>query len=124
MISLNNQNGKETLAMSKVKKLDKNIIAITEFYGIFNQLDQTIEECSELILETSKIKRYLKEHQGHTPDENWKNHIIEEMADVLVMIKQLMYLFDCKKEVQSMMKYKVDRQIKRIQLEVEEDNKK
>lgn len=46
------------------------------------------------------------------------------MADVLVMIKQLMYLFDCKKEVQSMMKYKVDRQIKRIQLEVEEDNKK
>ncbi|MCI8629500.1 MAG: hypothetical protein HFE57_08395 [Firmicutes bacterium] len=110
--------------MIKVKKLDKNIIAITEFYGIFNQLDQTIEECSELILETSKIKRYLKEHQGHTPDENWKNHIIEEMADVLVMIKQLMYLFDCKKEVQSMMKYKVDRQIKRIQLEVEEDNKK
>ena len=79
-----------------------------------------------MIGEIGEVIDIIKKHGDikATNDVGLRKDLLEEMADVLVMIKQLMYLFDCKKEVQSMMKYKVDRQIKRIQLEVEEDNKK
>lgn len=121
MIFLANRNGKGTFAMSKEKELNEDIKIIASFYGVLNQLDKTIEECSELILETSKIKQYLREHNFDT-DWSWREHIIEEMADVLVMIKQLIYIFSCKKEVKSMMEYKVKRQRKRIQEKCNQNN--
>lgn len=77
-----------------------------DYYGIVGQQDKTIEECAELIQAISKLK--YEEY-----DMTIKN-VIEEMADVQIMLKQMFYLLDCEKDVKKVMAYKVNRQLKRI----------
>lgn len=53
-------------------------------WGAESQLRQTIEECAELIVALSKA---LRGKEGHT------TAIIEEMADVEIMLNQLNLIF-------------------------------
>lgn len=89
--------------------IDK-IKLIADHYGLNHQLMKTVEELNELALECAKSW----EKKGITIN------LISEIADVLVLITQIMYLGKIEwKEVEDVMKYKVDRQIMRIK---EEDN--
>jgi hypothetical protein len=63
-------------------------LAITE-WGKSSQVDVAIEELAELIKELVKLKRY--------PNSNI-SHLIEEIADVKIMIAQLEGIFSIKQE--------------------------
>ena len=86
------------------------IQTIADHYGIKKQLRQLAEECSELAVEASHSAR-----KGTTVK------IIEEIADVQIMIEQIIYLAKidlCDSE--DCINYKLDRQMKRIKEEKDE----
>lgn len=88
--------------------MKEKIKKIADHYGLSHQLTKTVEELNELSIECAK---------------SWKKaeittYLIAEIADVLVMITQIMYLGKfCWKDVKEIMEYKVDRQIERIKEE-------
>ena len=83
---------------------------IADHYGIKKQLRQLAEECSELAVEACHSAR-----KGTTVK------IIEEMADVEIMIEQIIYLAKIDKcDIEDCINYKLDRQIKRIKEEKDE----
>ena len=83
---------------------------IADHYGIKKQLRQLAEECCELAVEASHSAR-----KGTTVK------IIEEMADVEIMIEQIIYLAKIDKcDIEDCINYKLDRQIKRIKEEKDE----
>lgn len=87
---------------------DERIKIIADHYGIENQMRQLAEECSELAVEASHSARI-----GTTVK------IIEEMADVLVMMEQVIYLAKIDKcDIEDCINYKLDRQMKRIENEL------
>lgn len=63
-----------------------------EKYGE-RQLDQCQEELAELIVAISKYKRVSAKEEGRTRVRAI-NDVIEEIADVRIMIKQVMMLLD------------------------------
>ena len=80
---------------------------IADHYGIKKQLRQLAEECSELAVEASHSAR-----KGTTVK------IIEEMADVEIMIEQIIYLAKIDKcDIEDCINYKLDRQMNRIENE-------
>ena len=89
-------------------KIKNDLVAIINHYGVAKQLDMCIEECAELIQAISKFKR--KES-----NETVKN-LIEEMADVSIMLSQLSIIFD-NDELSKIMGEKVKRQLERIKNE-------
>lgn len=80
---------------------------IYEHYGAENQLNKTTEETGELI---QAIAKYRSE-----PSEENRIHLAEECADVLIMIQQLKEIVGDK--VDEFMQYKLNRQLKRIEVE-------
>ena len=82
------------------KQTEQYIQKIAEYYGLDNQLNKTIEECAELIQALVKLES--------------RENTIEEIADVQIMLKQMLYLLDCEKEVEKVMEYKINRQLERI----------
>ena len=80
-----------------------------KYYGPQNQMMQTMEELSELSVAISKCIRY--------PDKiETKQHIIEEIADVLIMIDQLKIILDIKDyEIRCYRDYKLQRLNSRIE---------
>lgn len=82
---------------------------IANFYGIDSQSLIAIEEMSEL------IKELCKDQRGYDRNKD----IIEELADVSIMLEQLITLYDCEKEVSDMIDYKVNRQLRRMEHERE-----
>lgn len=94
--------------------IDERLKQIADHYGLDEQLNILQEECAELIQAASKYRR------------NKSPVIIEEMADVYIMLYQITYLLN--KEVASVdvedfialiMEKKIRRQLERIK----EDNK-
>ena len=86
---------------------DDRIKKIADHYGIEKQLHQLAEECSELAVEASHSAR-----KGVTVK------IIEEMADVLLMIEQVVYLANIAiEDIDECIKFKIDRQLERIKEE-------
>ena len=84
-------------------------IEIINHYGVMNQLKYFQSEVFEL---NEAIIQYEY-------DDNLANtHIAEEMADVLVMLKQFqLYYGITDEEIEKVMNYKIDRQIKRMENE-------
>ena len=86
---------------------DERIKIIADHYGIENQMRQLAEECSELAVEASHSARI-----GTTVK------IIEEIADVLIMVEQIVYLSGIdRKDIDECIQYKLDRQMKRMEKE-------
>lgn len=86
---------------------DERIKKIADNYGIKRQLHQLAEECSELAVEASHSAR-----KGTTVK------IIEEMADVEIMIEQIVYLAKIdRKDIDECIQYKLERQMVRIKEE-------
>ena len=95
--------------MKMAKRIIANprIIEIADHYGIEKQLHQLAEECSELAVEASHSAR-----KGVTVK------IIEEMADVLLMIEQVVYLANIAiEDIDECISFKIDRQLERIKEE-------
>ena len=83
---------------------DERIKTIADHYGIENQMRQLAEECSELAVEANHSAR-----KGTTVK------IIEEIADVLIMMQQVIYLAKIDKcDIEDCINYKLERQMKRI----------
>lgn len=80
---------------------------IADHYGIKKQLRQLAEECSELAVEASHSAR-----KGTTVK------IIEEIADVQIMIEQIIYLAKIDRcDIEDCINYKLERQMNRIENE-------
>ena len=84
---------------------------IIETYGVSAQVDMAIEEMSEL------TKALLKNRRSGGDSAKLRDDIIEEIADVTIMIEQLTMIFDCEAEVKQQIIYKLTRQLKRMKQE-------
>ena len=67
-------------------------------YGTHNQMLKCIEECGELSRAISRVLTELSSGDGFTTEESQEN-LYEELADVLIMIEQMIIMFDCGDEV-------------------------
>lgn len=97
--------------IERKEKIDK----IADHYGYHNQMRQTVEELSELMQAVCKHTR----NQGIDPKEDCeeKQHIIEESADVIIMILQLMRILGIsEKDIHETMQNKLNRQMKRMRM--------
>ncbi len=85
--------------------MNQNIKHIEKHYGFQHQVKKTIEECGEFIVALSKLAN----------DEGSRKDVLEEMADVMVMLQQMQY-FLCinPSESHKTMEAKVHRQIERM----------
>lgn len=81
-------------------------------YGAEAQVDMAIEEMSELTKALLKYRR--KEAQGSKGLEAARENILEEVADVIIMLTQLIMIYGGRDLVQETIENKVDRQIKRL----------
>ena len=89
----------------------KKIYEIADKLGKEEILCQLSEECSELIQACLKYRRTMKGLTPKTEDEIREN-LFEELADVLLNIQQVMYLFsdkDIKNSIEPIQTYKADR---------------
>ena len=81
---------------------------IADHYGIKEQLRQLAEECCELAVEANNTAR-----KGTTVK------LIEEIADVVIMMEQIIYLAGIdRKDIDEVIDYKLNRQLERIRKEV------
>lgn len=91
----------------------RNLNTIVEKYGTDPQIDMAIEEMSELTKALLKYRR--KKNSTATFDENeLRAEIIDEIADVSIMVAQLQIIFGCMAETEERITYKIDRQMNRI----------
>ena len=74
------------------------------FYGNYIQRIITIEELSELQKELCKSFRFGAD----------KSHIAEEIADVQIMLEQMMILYECRDDVAIWRRKKVSRLSERL----------
>lgn len=79
------------------------IKTIARYYGVQHQTRKAIEELGELIVALARDDR---------------DNIVEEIADVMVMLMQLEILLDCDEEVFDIIDEKVERQLTRIRAEM------
>ena len=89
---------------------EEKVKRIADYYGWNNQLKQLAEECCELSVEAL---HYIREGKGI-------ERIFEEIADVLIMINQIIYLIGHGYEdIEKYAEFKLDRQLRRIEREQE-----
>lgn len=89
-------------------KLKADEITIARHYGKVGQALKLFEECGEL-------EEALR---GYINGTDTKEHAVEEMADVEVMLDQFKYHFlNCEKQVEDIKRAKVDRQLLRMEAE-------
>lgn len=69
-----------------VEMYDDTIVKAVETYGTEAQSRMAMEECGELIQAINKCIRY--------PTAQSRNRLIEEIADVRIMIDQLCHIYD------------------------------
>ena len=103
----------------------KKIYEIADKLGKEEILCQLSEECSELIQTCLKYRRTMKGLTPKTEDEV-KENLFEELADVLLNIQQIMYLFSDEDEkveesIKSIQSYKTNRWWRRTFISQEEN---
>lgn len=92
-------------------------------YGVDKQVDQTIEEMSELTKAFLKYRRKEYQNDGKnvnptsdgTDLDKARVDILEETADVIVMLMQIIMIYGGRDEVQKNIDQKVERQKKRLE---------
>ncbi len=89
----------------------RNVRKIADHYGSKHQSIKAMEELSELTKEIA-----IQLNCGGR-----KGHMVEEIADVKIMIEQLIYIYDLDKErIRRTIDDKVERTLKRIETKKEE----
>lgn len=87
--------------------------AAVETYGKEAQVDMAIEEMSEL------TKALLKHRRAERSPEAWdyektRQNILEEIADVIIMLLQLVIIYGGREDIRKDIAYKVERLDKRL----------
>ena len=85
--------------------MEEMINRIADMYGKEPQLVMLMEECGELIQACSKLIR---------SKDRAVNNLIEELADVRIMIEQIEHLYGLKSLVEDEMEFKLKRQLERM----------
>lgn len=89
----------------KSEEYESSLKAILSFYTVNRQKLKLCEECAELI--HAVLKGNLR-------------NIIEEMADVEVLLEQMKVAYECEEVVETQKQYKVTRQLVRMDEEKRE----
>ena len=84
----------------KIGYFEDDMIKIADHYGPESRKTKCVEECGELI-------------QAIMKDD--KDMIIDEAADVLITVLELIYIFDISPEVVERVEFKIKRQLKRME---------
>ncbi len=96
--------------------MKEKLLKIINNYGTRNQLKYLYTELYEF---TEAIIEYEEDENGNIKTQ--LNHIQEEFADLMVMLEQFKAYYNLSNEdIMETMKYKIERQLKRI----EEENKR
>lgn len=82
-------------------------------WGMQKQMTKAVEELAELTKEICKIQL------DDGPEITTKN-LVEEIADVRIMLEQLEWMFQIFTEVEETIQYKLDRTKQRIEKEINE----
>ena len=97
------------------QEITEAIIAIGFHYGFESQSLQCIEEMAELTQAISKLRRSRGIGQKtEKSEQECRDNVIEELADVLIMIIQMFCLMDAQEERWEKLKEKTWRQMLRI----------
>jgi len=97
--------------------MKEKLLKIINNYGVMPQLKYFQSEVFEL---NEAIFEYEHDEYTYYPevDKSLKKHIAEEIADVMVMLKQFQHYYGISdEEIEEVMKQKVDRQLERIEKE-------
>lgn len=82
-------------------------------YGVLNQIFMLFEEMSELQKEIVKFKRATKEQEIIETQKN----IIEEIADVTIMLEQIRIIFDIQNTFSKVYDFKINRLAERLDIQ-------
>ena len=97
------------------------LLKIINYYGIYNQLKYIHSEYFEL--DEAIINFENSTNFAPLIILAEKKHIAEEIADILVMLKQIQLHYDIPNDIiKKIMNEKIDRQIKRIEEEEKNDS--
>ncbi len=93
-----------------------NIEYIAQHYGLENQLDKLREELGELDTAIHCAELDMILNNGQIPPETI-GALVDELADVSVMLQQIMHLTNTHDAVRERIHFKVNRQLERIAAE-------
>lgn len=103
--------------------MKEKLLKIINNYGVIPQLkylQSEVFEFNEAVIQ-KEYPAIAKDKKPSELEEYEKNHIQEEFADLMVMLEQFKVYYNLSNEdVLETMKYKIERQLKRI----EEENKR
>ena len=95
---------------------------IADYYGYESQSRQLMEEMSELQIAILKLIRFNAQIKKDFEDKKpLGENLIEELADVKICLDQIIYLIGDDK-IAEKMRAKINRQLKRIKLQEEDEN--
>ena len=94
---------------------DRRLRRIADHYGLTVQKNQLSEECAELIHAISKTNR-------NPASEVARANLVEELADVSIMLEQVVYLMSCRLDVIEVVERKLDRTIRQMQEDEERED--
>jgi NTP pyrophosphatase (non-canonical NTP hydrolase) len=97
--------------------MKEDLIKIINYYGEDKQLKYIHSEYFEL--DEAIINYWNDETYYEEIEKSDKKHIAEEIADVMVMLKQFQYFYEITdKNIEDIMKQKISRQLERIENEI------
>lgn len=100
--------------------MKEDLLKIINHYGINKQLKYIHSEYFELdeSIFSYESGKYLADFDCEEKMQKAEEHIAEEISDVMVMLKQFQYYYDISDEqIEDIMKYKIQRQLERIENE-------
>ena len=96
----------------------ENLWKIIEHYGINNQqrkLEEEVFELQEAIMELQHYEEYACDFDYQTTLKKQKEHITEELADVMVILEQFKRYYNISDDkIEKIKEFKVKRQLERI----------
>lgn len=98
-----------------MKEFYKDIFEIANYYGYELQSNKLIEELSELIKAICKKKIVVNKFSTYDEMEEANDNLIEEIADVEIMLEQIKYLLCINQRyIEKIKMQKIERQKLRI----------
>lgn len=98
--------------------MDKKLLKIIDYYGVKHQQRKLAEEVLELeeAITVHELKETVSYEIPLTEIVGTREHIIEELADVMVLLTQFKEYYQIDgKDILDVMKKKIDRQIQRME---------
>ena len=95
---------------------NKQLREVADYYGMELQTEKLIEECAELCAAAARLSLVYRIGTTVFPHTLYEN-FCEEMADVLNVIEQLVFLYDAEEEVNHIRQEKIKRTLRKIRAE-------